>query len=131
MSGEKNLSILLNEMQPELHSGEYVFCTVSDAEIPFDKVIATFKESEGITVVLKKEYADALGYTYTYVAAWITLEVHSSLSAVGLTAAISMALSKANISCNVMAGYYHDHIFVEQQLAKKALQVLQDVSKTA
>lgn len=131
MSGEKNLSILLNEMQPELHSGEYVFCTVSDVEIPFDKVIATFKESEGITVVLKKEYADALVYTYTYVAAWITLEVHSSLSAVGLTGAISMALSKANISCNVMPGYYHDHIFVEQQLAKKALQVLQDVSKTA
>jgi uncharacterized protein len=62
------------------------------------------------------------------VAAWITLTVHSALEAVGLTAAFSKALADVNISCNVVAGYYHDHIFVPQQDAEKAMAVLESLA---
>ncbi len=66
---------------------------------------------------------------YQYVAAWITLNVHSSLEAVGLTAAFAKALGDAGISCNVVAAYYHDHIFVDVKDAEKAMDVLQRMAE--
>ncbi|MCY1248560.1 ACT domain protein [compost metagenome] len=83
-----------------------------------------FNEREGITIVMKKQDAIELELKFSYVAAWITLEIHSSLAAVGLTAAFSQALGNANISCNVVAAYLHDHIFVDERDALKALEVL-------
>jgi len=125
MPGEKNLSVLLKSMQPILHQGEFVFCIINDAgEIPHSEIIGLFKETEGCTVVLRKELADKYNLSYTYIAAWITLNVHSSLAAVGLTAAFSTALSAEGISCNVIAAYYHDHIFVAKEDAAKAMAVL-------
>ena len=70
------------------------------------------REAEGYTVVLNRQVADSLALDYNFVASWITLTVHSALDAVGLTAAFSNALAQNGISCNVVAGYYHDHIFV-------------------
>ena len=129
MPGEKNLEILLKKMKPTLNEGDYVFCTKKDVkEIDFNDVIFTFKEQEGITIVLKQEIADRLQLEYSFVAKWITLTVHSSLEAVGLTAAFSKALTKENISCNVVAGYFHDHIFVDKKDAQKALIVLNKFS---
>ena len=64
-------------------------------------------------------------------AAWITLEVHSSLAAVGLTAAFAGALAQANISCNVIAGYYHDHLFVARDDAERALSTLRALAASA
>ena len=125
MSGEKDLQILLKTMKPQHICGEYVFCVVSDVQkINLDEVILLFKEQEGTTVVLKKETADALSLQYAFVASWITLTVHSSLEAVGLTAAFSNALAKENISCNVVAAFYHDHIFVDHKDIQKAMEVL-------
>jgi hypothetical protein len=78
---------------------------------------------------MEKQLADSLNLNYTYVAAWITLTVHSSLEAVGLTAAFSNALASHRISCNVVAAYYRDHIFIAQKDAEKAMQVLEALSK--
>jgi uncharacterized protein len=130
MSGETNLSILLKKMSPYLNEGDYVFCTVEDLNnISLSDILFHFKEKEAYTIVLKKEYADKMNLSYSYAAAWITLTVHSSLEAVGLTAAFSAALAKNNISCNTVAAFYHDHIFVHKKHAAKAMNVLIDLSK--
>jgi len=130
MTGEKDLTQLLKTMTPLLNDGDYVFCTVTDIDnIPQNQVLSFFREREGITVILEKPVADSLGLPYAYVSAWITLTVHSSLEAVGLTAAFSNALALEGISCNVVAAYYHDHIFVAKQDAEKAMQVLEQLSQ--
>ncbi|MDX1768503.1 ACT domain-containing protein [Arenibacter troitsensis] len=131
MSGETNLYKLINEMSPVLNQGEYVFSTVQNLDfIERKDSICEFKENEGTTIVIEKNKADQLKLPYEYVAAWITLKIHSSLEAVGLTAVFSNALAKNNISCNVIAGYYHDHIFVDTKDSEKAMLVLTNLSKT-
>ena len=130
MSGETNLQTLIKNMIPQLREGEYVFCTVDNLNnIDIEKVISIFKESEAYTIIIKKSLADELQLTYSYVAAWITLTIHSSLDAVGLTAAFSNALADSGISCNVVAAYYHDHIFVDKKDAVKAMAVLKTLSE--
>ncbi|CAM1372918.1 ACT domain-containing protein [Tenacibaculum xiamenense] len=125
MSGETNLNALISNMEPVLNKGEYVFTTLKDINhIPREITICEVKEPEGITLVLSKENADRYGLTYQYTAAWITLNIHSSLEAVGLTAAFSNELGNNNISCNVIAGYYHDHIFVDVKDKEKAMTTL-------
>jgi len=116
-------------MQPELNPGEYVFCTVKDpGGIPTGEILSLFREKEGLTLILEKSRADELGLAYTFVASWISLTVHSSLDAVGLTAAFSQALAQENISCNVIAGYYHDHIFLAPESAHRAMEILKNFS---
>lgn len=118
-------------MKPELHLGEYVFTNVENAEhISRSDILCEFKEAEGTTILIQREKADSLGLEYNQVTSWITLNVHSSLDAVGFTAAFSTALAKENISCNVIAGYYHDHIFVNQDDAEKALDILKALSNS-
>jgi hypothetical protein len=129
MSGETDIKTLLNTMSPKLNPGDYVFCTASAlTNIDPNEIIGLFKEEEGWTVILSKELADKLNLEYSYVSAWITLTIHSSLQAVGLTAAFSNALAKEGISCNVVAAYYHDHIFVGKEDGEKAIKVLKQLS---
>ena len=130
MNGEKNLSTLLKTIKPKHNTGDYVFCFVHDfTTINIDDAVLIFKEKEGNTIIIKKELADSLYLGYSFVAAWITLTVHSSLEAVGLTAAFSTALSNAGISCNVVAAFLHDHIFVDKKDIEKAMAILNSLSE--
>ena len=125
ISGETNLDVLLGNMNPFLNEGDYVFCAVQkSALMNQDDIILYFKEKEANTIIVKKEFADKNMLTCSSVMAWITLSVHSSLDAVGLTAAFSAALAEEEISCNVVAGFYHDHIFVAKKDASKAMDTL-------
>jgi len=129
-TGETNLNTLLKNMTPMLNEDDYVYCTTTSLNsINTDDIIAFVKEQEAITLILKKETADKLNLAYSYVAAWITLTIHSSLEATGLTAAFATALAKENISCNVVAAYYHDHIFVAKKDAEKAMAALKKLSE--
>jgi hypothetical protein len=132
MSGETDLNKLLGSMQPVLSDSEYVFATlekVSSVSLAELAPIGTFYEKEGLTVIVTKAKADLSGLSYDGVFQCITLNVHSSLDAVGLTAAVSTALTKQNISANVVAAYYHDHIFVPIAKASQALSCLQHLAR--
>ena len=131
MTGETNLQQLLATMHPKLQPGDYVFCTLPNpVTIDQQKIICLFREEEGVTVVIEKELADSMRLSYSFVAAWITLTVHSSLEAVGLTAAFSAALAQKSISCNVVAAFYHDHIFVHKNDAASAIETLNHLAAT-
>jgi hypothetical protein len=132
MAGETSLATLLRSMSPELNDGDYVFCTVTDASLlKGTDVLGSFREREGLTVIIERQQAEALGLSFDYIAAWITLNVHSALEAVGLTAAFAGALGQAGISCNVIAGFYHDHLFVGKDDAHQALSVLRQLAAHA
>jgi uncharacterized protein len=130
--GERDLERLLASLEPVQRPGTFVFAVVDD-ETPLDAVApeATVREDEGLSVVLRREQADAQGIAYDYVAAWITLRVQSALDAVGLTAAVSAALADAGLSCNVIAGYHHDHLLVPADRAPEALGVLAELARGA
>jgi hypothetical protein len=129
--GESDLNIILKTLKPFLHEGEYVFCQVPDQyPIDLNDIVSYFKEGEGVTIILSKITADRFKLPYSFVSAWITLRVHSSLESVGLTAAFSNALAAAGISCNVVAAFFHDHIFVDIKDAQQAMDVLEAMSKS-
>lgn len=130
MSGETELIKLLQNMKPELNTGEYVYCRADSKKQAAElDPLCFFIEKEGVTMILPKEKAKAMNIPYTTVCAWITLTVHSSLEAVGLTAAVSKVLTEANISCNVVAAFYHDHIFVPIADASRAMDALLSLTK--
>jgi predicted N-acetyltransferase YhbS len=125
---EKDLHTLLAALRPVTREGEYVYALWPDGRPLAGHIAAAVREAEGLTVVLPRAEADALDLKYAFVAAWITLQVHSSLEAVGLTAAVSAALTEAKISCNVLAGFHHDHLLVPVADADRALEALHELS---
>lgn len=128
MTGETNLQALLAATHPVLRDGEYVYVLWPHGRPLEPGIEAAVREAEGLTVVLPRATADSLGLSYDFVAAWITLQVHSELEALGLTAAVGKSLTDARISCNVLAGFHHDHLLVPVADAPRALEVLHELS---
>lgn len=127
-----DLDALVSGMEPTLHAGVYAYCVAgSDADVAGRSVVATVREAEGLTLVLPEEQALAAGLEVLFRAAWITLEVHSDLRAVGLTAAFAGALARAGIGCNVVAGAFHDHVFVPAEQAEQAMAALRELQGNA
>ena len=129
-AGETDLAALLRTMRPSLSATEYGFGTLPPAAaIPTGlHPFATVAEDEGLTLVAPA--ADLVRAAVPHSPGWarISLAVHSSLSAVGLTARIASALAEAGISANVVAGYFHDHFFVQWPRRHDAMAVLARLS---
>jgi hypothetical protein len=125
MQAIRDLDQLLAHMHPMLNPGRYAFVALPD-DVTLDprRVVASVREAEGLSAILLLQDALGLGLPVAFEAAWITLAVHSHLAAVGLTAAVSRALADAGISCNVVAGLHHDHLFVPFDQAPQALDAL-------
>ena len=129
MAGETDLDKLLALLQPKLLEGEYVFCSVPNiryGDLAELSPLASYQEDEGLSLILKKYAADAANLPYDSEFRGITLSVHSSLDAVGFTAAVANKLAGNGISANVVAAHFHDHVFVPAAKADLALQLLTD-----
>ena len=132
MSGATDLDYLLKESSPVLDPEDYVFlcCDAAYGDHAEWQPIASFQEDEGLTLVVRRVIADTNGQAYEGVFKRITLQVHSSLSAVGLTAKFAECLTEHNISANVLAGFYHDHIFVASSDAARAMIALATLAES-
>ncbi|WP_295756368.1 ACT domain-containing protein [Undibacterium sp.] len=124
-----DLNELLKSMQPVLNLGVFVFASIARDQVykqTLDPalIVASIHEPEGLSVIMAEQDAQRYGLQALFSCAWITLTVHSDLQAVGLTAAFATALGDAGISCNVVAGAYHDHLFVPLESAQQAMNEL-------
>jgi hypothetical protein len=118
-----DLAELLRSMRPVRHPGVYVFVSLPHGtDVAALQPIATFREPEGLSVIVDEQAAGGLSVLFRSV--WITLTVHSDLAAVGLTAAVAAALTSAGISCNIVAAAFHDHLFVPVAFAEAAMTAL-------
>ncbi len=127
MAGLVDLGDLLARMEPGLDEKEYVFATFRGArygDLASLAPVAVIQEKEGLTLVIERSIAEHAQIQADTLFRKISLGVHSSLEAVGLTAAVAGALSQKGISANIIAGYFHDHIFVPSEQAEAAIQVL-------
>ena len=117
---------MLAQMAPRLDPVRYCFMVITPETAPqaLGSAIGTFREDEGVTAIVPEVLARELGDEGPALAR-ITLMVHSSLEGVGLTAAVSGALSDAGIACNMVAAYHHDHAFVPSSEAEDALKALE------
>jgi len=132
MTGETDLNTLIAQMRPMLDPDPYVFCTFATkttVELAEYDPIGLFSETEGLTAILPVERARELGLGDAEWFRRITLTVHSSLEAVGLTAAVAAALTEKGISANVVAAFFHDHVFVPEERAEEALEALRDLAE--
>ena len=131
-TGESDLLTLIAQMSPSLDDQVWAFVSVGDVSSDYlaEHALATFRETEGTTLIVPWERAEEFDVCSEPMAR-VTLNIHSSLEAVGLTAAVSQALASEAISANVVAGFYHDHIFVPQTAGKRAVACLTLLSATA
>ena len=116
MTGETDLARLLAGLDPELDPVEYGFETLAEAP-PLGNAFALIREAEGITRV-----GPGRGW------ARITLGIHSSLEAVGLTARLARTLAERGIAANVIAGASHDHIFIPWERKGEAMAALRQLA---
>ena len=131
MVGETNLAKILARLRPEMRPEVYVFCTVDRprfAALNHIGLLACVFEEEGVTLVIPETVARAEGLLSVGPFRCITLQVHSSLEGVGLTATVATLLAKHEIAANLIAGYHHDHILVPAEHADRAFALLQTLT---
>ncbi|MHA1940047.1 MAG: ACT domain-containing protein [Candidatus Thorarchaeota archaeon] len=129
--GEHDLGTLLRSMEPSLSDEEFVFVSIEESratDLNIDSLL-TFKEKEGVTLILDKTMADAHSLEYLSTWSMITLSVHSDLEAIGFIARVTSELAKEGISVNVVSAYYHDHLFVPYEEGQEAMEILQALSE--
>lgn len=128
--GEKNLDELLRSMQPVLHAETYVFATVAtDFNGAALEPRMQFTELEGCTLIIEQHRADSAGLTYEFPCKMITLNIHSSLDAVGFLARITTKLASLSMGVNPVSGFFHDHLFVPIDRAEDALDALRGMTR--
>jgi hypothetical protein len=118
-------------MTPELKPGAYVFCAAGDRDWAALEPLAMFREAEGVSLILERGAAEAVGFPVVSPMALITLNVYSALDGVGLSAAVAMALAEARIACNMVAALNHDHVFVPADHSDEAIRILLDLQRAA
>lgn len=129
MSGETSLSKLLKTLTAQLADGVYVFATLPDNSVPENAAARmVFREAEGTTLILLKSEAEALGLAYEFPCRMITLNVHSSLEAVGFIARIASELTKHDMGVNPVSGFFHDHLFVPDGREQDAMRILEQIA---
>lgn len=132
MSGNTNLPEVLRTLTVSCDEIRYGFATTNDrAKLSVADVLCMFREAEGLTIVADTNYLEQAGIEYEGPYAKLTIEVHTSLELVGLTAALAKALTDEGISANVVAAYYHDHIFVAYDKRSDAIQALLQLKTSA
>ncbi|TIV53178.1 ACT domain-containing protein [Mesorhizobium sp.] len=126
MNGETDLQKLLASMTPWLDPEVYVFVTLPPGAVlpEGEEPVMRFIEREGTTLILAESQAKAAGLAETFRCRMITLDVHSSLEAVGFLAAITTRLAAAGMGVNPVSAFYHDHMFVPAERAEEALAIL-------
>ena len=132
MSGELNLQALLKTLTAKLTDGVYVFITLPTDQVPVDiKPRMRFEEAEGTTLIMLQSEAKALELEYEFPCRMITLDVHSSLEAVGFIAYIATQLAEHDMGVNPVSGFYHDHLFVPDGREQDALKILERIAQNA
>jgi hypothetical protein len=109
--------------------GVFVFATLpSGSAVPANlNPVMVFREREGDTLLLEEE-ATAAGLRSTFRSRMITLNIHSSLDAVGFLAVITTRLAAAGMGVNPVSAYFHDHLFVPADRADDAMAMLQTLA---
>jgi hypothetical protein len=117
--GETDLARMLAALAPAVDARRFSFVLATGISLD-SNAFALIREEEATTLVR----VDPDGEW-----ARITLKIHSSLSSVGLTAAITTALAERGIPANVVAATFHDHLFVPWKRRDEALGALHALSR--
>lgn len=129
----KSAQDMISGMSPELRQGAFVFVSSQDPGLTsrlIPDALASFREEEGLSLIVAVDAAALEGLAVDQPMRCITLNVYSSLEGVGLTAAVSAALGEHGIACNMVAACHHDHVFVPEDRAAEALQVLEELQRS-
>lgn len=130
MSGVSNIDELISSMRAELMPNVYVFATTPDHGVASTvPAIMTFREAEGLTLILTREEAERLALKYEFPCRMITLNIHSSLEAIGFMSRITTHLARLGMGVNPVSAFYHDHLFVPEARAQEALNALDGLAR--
>lgn len=131
MNGETDLKKLLATMSPDLLPDIYVFATLTPGTTQPEGLdpVMVFREREGLTLIVTEDAASAAGLAASFRCRMITLNIHSSLEAVGFLAAIMTRLAAAGMGVNPVSAFYHDHLFVPAERAEDAMELLRQLAR--